>query len=182
MAKGIPRPGGRTRRLFTQRTAFQVGLALCGLASGAAGNYNSSVDKSDRLSVAWPIICIAFLCLFALARIGTHWWETESKQTPHDLEGCLHALHAILSIPSEEKDKIEPRLRITIHVPTEDGQELEQVLEYVGDQRKKGTAGQKFSVRSGIIGRVFREKEPCLIAQRKNPDHAQYVDELVKEW
>src|SRR5207237_856519 len=104
------------------------------------------------------------------------------KHTPHDLAGCLHALYAILMTGKEPgAASHDPGLRITIHVPTENGQKLQQVLDYVGAKRGETVAGSKLPAQCGIIGKAFREKQICT-AKRKNQDYMGYVRELVQEW
>jgi hypothetical protein len=118
-------------------------------------------------------------CLLVIVKTVVVWWHKPEKQPPHDLASSLHALQAILlagRVPSDP----DPRLRLTIHVPVEPDK-LEQVLDYVGDERGGKTAARVFSVHSGIIGRAFREKKAC-VGRRKNDDYVSYVRELVEDW
>ena len=73
-------------------------------------------------------------------------------------------------------------LRLTVHKPVKGGSELEQVIEYVGDQRcGKPSAGRRFPSQSGIIGEAFRNCE-TVVGDRIKPDYENYVKELVGKW
>jgi hypothetical protein len=95
------------------------------------------------------------------------------KESTHELEGCLHTLHAVLAPPEGS------RLRIAVHVPV--GETLEQVTEYVGVDPKHGRLGRQYPANAGIIGRAYRERE-VFVGRRVNDDYEAYVEELVMLW
>lgn len=106
-------------------------------------------------------------------KVGLGLAAARKKESPHELEGCLYTLHAVLA-------PIDPcRLRLAIHVPV--GEMLEQVTEYIGDQPKPGRIGRQFPANAGIIGRAFREKD-VFVGRRINDDYESYVRELVRDW
>ena len=178
MAKGIPRAGGRIKRFFTQATPYDIALAIVAVVPGAVagGNY-----LSDNKPVAgWCFLAAALTGgALAVAKLVIVYLNKPEEQPPHDLAGCLHALQSIL-LAGRDPTAPDPLLRLTIHVPV--GQDkLEQVLDYVGDQRGGTTAPRTFSAHSGIIGKAFREKKAC-VGRRKNDDYESYITELVEVW
>jgi len=76
---------------------------------------------------------------------------------------------------------VDPRIRITVLIPVNNGRDLEQVLDYVGDARGGKTAGRVFPAQSGIAGRAFREKVPWR-ATRSESEYGSYVQELIRRW
>jgi hypothetical protein len=95
------------------------------------------------------------------------------KESIHELKGCLETLDAIIR-------KESSRLWLTLHVPIDGGQRLEQILDYVGDTDGSRKAGRRFVAQSGIVGRALREKEPFRFS-RSSDDHEQYILELVRD-
>jgi hypothetical protein len=95
------------------------------------------------------------------------------KESIHELEGCLHTLHAVLRPPPQ------CRLRVALHRPVSDA--LEQVTEYVGDKPKAGRVGRRFPNNAGIIGKAYREGD-TFVAKRVNDDYEAYVRELITDW
>jgi hypothetical protein len=178
MVKGIPRPRGRIKRFFTQATPYDIALALVAVLPGGVGAWKF-FDDGKYLAGGLCLAAGILACLLAVVKPIVVWWHKPEEQPPHDLAGCLHALRAILLAGGEGKP--DPRLRLTIHAPVGDNQ-LEQVLEYVGDQRGgSNTASRTFSAHSGIIGKAFREKKAC-VGRRKNDDYESYIKELVEVW
>jgi hypothetical protein len=117
-------------------------------------------------------------CLLGAGKALAVYRRGQKRTELHDLSGCLHTLHAIMI--SDWKRATPPGLRLTIHVQI-NGDQIQQVLDYVGDERVKGTAGRIFSAQSGITGRTFREKA-VFVASRRNAAYEPYVSELVSDW
>jgi hypothetical protein len=152
-----------------------------GLASALRSWFSSKEpwDKADWAAVLYLIGGIVIV-LLASAKFYVEWNKAEHDETAHDLEGCLHAIHSVL-LGSYEGDD-DAGLRLTIHRPIEDGNKLEQIIEYVGDGRaKKKTAGRKFAAQSGVIGVALRTK---LLSEGSwnGQDYNELVNELVNEW
>lgn len=179
MAKGIPRPGGWTKRFFTEATPYELGIAGFAVVSGALSSAKYFDD--NKPSAGWILAVVtAGVFLLTVGKILVVWFFKEGgTRRPHDLAGCLHALESLLTVRGTNDP--DPHLRLTIHVPFNGGNQLQQVVEYVGDQRGGGTFGRVFPAQSGIIGRALREKKP-LVASRKNTDYLNYIQELVNEW
>jgi hypothetical protein len=176
MAK-IRRPAGWTWRLISETAVYEILGALVSMAIGfiAAGKFFA--DKQP--GVGWTFIVLTTLVgSFAIIKHVLAFLQKEKRHSPHDLESSLHALHAVLLVGKGDKAF---RLRITIHTPIDHNRKLEQLLDYVGDDQKRQTAGRTFPVQSGIIGKAFRSKQ-ALVAKRKNSDSRKYVEELVEEW
>jgi len=97
------------------------------------------------------------------------------------LTGCLHTLHAMLTATVQNGDP-EPGLRLTVHVPCNNGHQLQQLVDYVGHRRTdKPTAGRKFKMECGIVGRAYREGR-VYFACRENNDYEKYIKELTTAW
>jgi hypothetical protein len=108
-------------------------------------------------------------------------WREKAKSRRHQgLEGCLFTLYTVLLASSEQG--VAPELRLTIHVPVNGGNELEQLLNYVGgDPSKRTGAGRRTSQHCGIIGHAYRNNQP-LAASRESENYEDYVKELSQKW
>lgn len=101
-------------------------------------------------------------------------------ESPRDLAGCLHVLHALLQAKTRDRaNGHSSPLVVRLTVYRVDGEELEQCIPYVGG--KGGAAGRRMSIRTGVAGLVARTVE-AHAAQRTNLDWAQFEIELVKDW
>jgi putative methionine-R-sulfoxide reductase with GAF domain len=179
MAGGIPRPGGRVRRFLAQATPYDIGIAFAAAFIAYLGALKSF--EASKPSEGWAyIVAIAILLVLTITKHVVMWWGTEAKRSPDAIESCLHLMHDIL-IAGRPENAGDPKLRLTVHVPCDDGRNLMQILDYVGDQRRKRTMGRKFPVGSGIIGKAFREKQ-FISASRTNDNYETYVQEMVAKW
>ena len=167
----IPRPPGGVRWLLAQTGTYDV---LIGVFASAVGFSSAWIYASQGRHV------LAFLVgsgtvgvlFFTLIKQAVGLGAARKKESTHELEGCLHTLHAVL-VPGT------CRLRLAIHVPV--GEMMEQVTEYIGDKPKPGRIGRQFPVNAGIIGRAFRERD-VFIGRRVNDDYEAYIQELVRDW
>jgi hypothetical protein len=168
----IPRPRRGIRWLASQTSTYDVLITVFASLIGfsAAANYAAQ----QRVGLAWMVglatVCVLFL---TTAKHVVGLVQARKRESMHELEGCLHTLHAILAPPERG------RLRLAIHVPVKDS--LEQVTEYIGDTPKPGRVGRRFPANAGIIGRAFREHE-VFVGRRVNDDYEAYVRELVRDW
>jgi len=188
----IRRPRGRIWRFLCTPSPYEGLVAALGVVTGTVASISQYQNQHPRLGLALAISAAAVLPL-SLARTFFNWRAQARKETLHDLAGCLHTLLAVLTFAAQAVYEAEhyededappfndPRIRITVLVPINDGQDLEQVLDYVGDPRGGKTAGRVFPAQSGISGRTFRERAPWR-ATRLESEYTSYVQELVKRW
>jgi hypothetical protein len=106
--------------------------------------------------------------------------QQAKKESLHDLQGCLMTIHAILVAGESPEEVRQTGLRLTVHVAI-DAYRLQQVLDYVGDDRGGPTAGRVFQMQSGIAGRVYRTGK-AYAASRFAEDYENYVTQLVETW
>jgi hypothetical protein len=133
--------------------------------------------SQGRMRLAWAVGCATVgVLVFTGVKQTIGLAQARKRGSIHELEGCLHTLHAVLDPTAVEAPG---RVRLAIHVPAEGS--LEQVTEYVGDRPKAGRIGRRFPANAGIIGKAFREKE-VFVGRRVNDDYDLYVRELVKDW
>lgn len=181
MAERIARPGTQLQRLLAEATPYDIAIAVIAalVALPAASRY----FNDNQPLIGWLLIVCAVITLsLSVLKAVVVYRNKGAKQSPHLLESSLHVLHEVLLLAQEQDSDYQHGLRITVHVPVGGTDELQQVLDYVGDPRdgKRG-AGRKFSASSGIIGRALREKE-AFAARRKNDNYVAYIDELIREW
>lgn len=168
----IPPPPRGWRWAITQPPAYGILIALFAAPIGLSSAFN--YWSQGRTSVALLVIIGTLGVLsatFIQHLVGLA--AARKKDSMHELEGCLHTLHAVLAPPEHCK------LRLAVHRPVDDL--LEQVTEYIGDRPKPGRIGRRFPANAGIIGKAFREKD-VFIAHRVNDDYEAYVHELVTDW
>lgn len=110
--------------------------------------------------------------------------ENDKKDSPRDLRGCLHVVHRIVA----GHKSVEPGdawLRITVH--RVDGNELEQLVDYVGaidaNKDKGGSVGRRFSISTGIIGKVARSvgRNPLRVSRPRDMGFAEWQRYLIDE-
>jgi hypothetical protein len=161
----IPRYSNLLQKIWQDPSKWDFLIAIC---AGIGAVYSAVVDGKVVMAYAASALCLATLC----KAIATLRRNLKQKST-HELKGCLETLHAMIR-------KEDFRLWVTLHVPIENGQRLEQILDYVGDNEGK-KAGRKFPAQCGVIGQALRFKEPVRFV-RTSDDYGEYVKELVKEW
>ncbi len=176
----IPSPGRRFKWLTAETFVYDVAIALVAFGSSAAGAVKWFAES---LLLGWAMVLCAVLTLLAvMAKAIVQRRQQRAKESPSDLEGCLHVLRSVL-LMDVSLTRPDPQLRITIHLPTPDGSHLEQAVEYVGNNRGGSTKGRKFKSGAGIIGRCYRErKNELYIGVRTNDDPTAFIDELVSVW
>jgi hypothetical protein len=187
MAK-LPDPPRGLKRFFNSPATYDLMLGPIAVIGGWVTSYGLWLGQ--RHWSAGVLACATVITLI-LGLLRT--WVTLSKQIAErsqasDLEASLHTLHAIL-VHMPQQTTIEfgsgvppPSLRITIHRLVKEGEQLEQVVDYVGDnRRRKNTAGRHFSATSGIIGKAVREREPQ-VGRRVSDDREKFVKELILNW
>lgn len=131
---------------------------------------------------AW-LMGISSVCVLVAgnSKAAIGWFNQRAETEIHELEGCLHTLHAVL-MSDFGADAPQPNLRITIYRPVNGGQQLEQILDYVGRPKsKESKVGRRFPAQCGIIGMALREKKP-IVAERVNENHEAFIQELIRHW
>lgn len=168
----IPRPPKGVRWLFAQTATYDILIAGFASAIGFSSALSYAAQERPGLALLVGSATIGVLCFTVVKQI-VGLAAARKKESTHELEGCLHTLHALLS-PEDPC-----RLRLAVHVPV--GETLEQVTEYIGDKAKPGRVGRQFPANVGIIGKAFREND-VFVGRRQNDDYESYVAELVIDW
>ena len=171
----IPRQRKGIGWLFAQTTTYDILIAASASVIGfsAAANYASQGRRRTALLVGLATIAVLAL---SVVKNGLGLAQARKRDSVHELEGCLHTLHAVLD-PSSCDPPVT--LRLAIHVPV--GEMLEQVTEYIGVTARHGRIGRQFPANAGIIGKAYLENT-VLVARRVNDDYELYLHELVTEW
>ena len=163
----IPRKASVVARFFSDASPFDIGIAV---VSGAVAVYNAFA-KNDWLTA----VGAAIVCILAIGKAIISFRKNLSQKSLHELEGCLHTLHAMIH-------KENTHAWITLHVPIEKGQRFEQLLDYVSnDSSYSYGVGRKFAAQSGVIGAALNVKDAAL-AVRQNNDYEAYIRELKAHW
>ena len=176
MSRGLALPRPVWRRVLFSAFTWDLVIALCALPLACV-----AVERMrNEGTVGWWAYMFPLIATGAtLWKCYLNWKKDATTAQVHALEGALHVLNQCLRETSAASGTPDPRLRLTIHVPTDDGQHLVQLLDYVGDQRKKNTQGRKTRANCGVIGEALRNK--CLSrGSREDPNYERYVEELVK--
>ena len=156
--------------------ALFAGIAMAIQAASASWKDHGT---ADIWSAGFWILAAVGAFAFTLLKIVVQFFVRKHRDSPSDLQGCLYTLHAVLVDTHNGPD--DPMLRLTIHRPADDGRQLEQVIDYVGDSRAGRCVGRRFPSHTGIIGKVFATKKP-MVASRTTPDYSQYIKELTTTW
>jgi hypothetical protein len=171
----IPRSPTGVRWLFRQTATYDFLICIFASAAGFATALNYLSQQRPYLAIL--VGGATFLVLaFTAAKHAITFASESRKQSTHELEGCLHTLHAVLTPQYDDC-----RLRLAVHVPVVDEEVLEQVTEYVGDKPKPGRIGRQYPINAGIIGKAYREND-VFIGRRLNDEYEAYVRELITEW
>ena len=165
-----------TERWFTPliRESYSYDIAIATLT--ASLSIYKAVEPDATKGREWAVIGLsAATAILSVAKTVAAYKKRKRDRTTHELEGCLHTLHAML-IQDQPK---EIRLRVTIYAPKDEGN-LEQVVNYVGEDSERITSGRSFSNKCGAIGVAYRTKEPHKI-HRQEADWTRHQAILMKE-
>jgi hypothetical protein len=171
----IPRQRQGARWLFTQPPTYDFLIVTLASVVGFSAAVNYAAQGRRRLAIAVGAATIG-VWVFTVVKQLITLAATRKNESIHELEGCLHTLHAVLDPASSDPPVT---LRLAIHVPVKDM--LEQVTEYIGVDPKPGRRGRQYSANAGIIGKAFREND-VFVAHRSNDDYEMYLQELVEDW
>lgn len=175
----IPRVKHWASRILTSGQFYDALIAIFAMAGGSVASQKLIVD-GWRVA-GWLVAVSAFVvCALSILRAIVAYRYESKKRSLHELEGCLMIIHAVLAEDDRPDGQKEVGLRLTVHVAIDDHR-LQQVLDYVGDERGGRTAGRVFPVQSGIAGLVYRTRE-AFAAERFEEGYEGYVRELINDW
>jgi hypothetical protein len=173
----IPLPKSRLQRIWARPSTYDIGGLCAGIIASAGSAFRFFLDGRNDWGFALSGGAV-LQAIFGALKWRAALRDEVARDSTEDLVGCLHTLAAVLLYDVPDGD--DPKLRLTIHVPTGDGRLL-QICDYVGDQRVPKTAHRTFPVQSGITGKAFRERE-VITGSRENDDYESYIKELVSKW
>lgn len=148
-------------------------LAAIAIVPTSIGIYKLYTDGWSVLLFAVPVMVL----ILSARKFIQGMIKDSSEDHVHALEGALHVTHQLLMVCDNIAS--DPKLRITIHAVS--GNCLVQVLDYVGNQRSKRTAGRHTPANCGIIGLALKNKE-LATGNRMSTVLQDYHDELVDKW
>ncbi len=158
--------------------------AVAGVAAVVAGTFAiakelTSATRSTPQVYALGIALLGALSLstLAVARARRKDAKEAKQETPDDLRGCLHVLHAAVRAYKSAENPGDGWLRITVH--RLDGNTLEQSVGYVGSE--DGGAGRRFSINAGLIGRVARVGQVRRVDRPADMGLAEWLHYLVED-
>jgi hypothetical protein len=129
--------------------------SLTALAKELSAGQPNAVQLVALTSVLFSVVALGAL---KLAQSRYKDAKDDHRDSPRDLRGCLHVIHRIIAGHKRVQAPPEGWLRITIHRVLDNGNELEQIVPYIGaHDTKPSSAGRRFSIHAGLIGRVARE-------------------------
>jgi len=175
----ISRPQSPWKRVFQEVALYEALAALFAAGIGILGALRFFNSTPRESVLGW--LCVALVAgvlLATIAKISIQSKSSSRAQNPHELMGCLHTLHGILRESLQEGES-EPCLRLTVHLIIDEGDNLEQLLDYVGDNRGEHGAGRHFRASCGITGKAIKTKA-FVVAKRQNNDYSLYLRELVE--
>ena len=175
----IPAPKPRWQRIFGTTPLYDILVALSALVGGLVAGILLLQGPGHLRRTGGLVTIVAAVAIAALnvVKAVLQWRQISARNSPHELEGCLYTLYDILRL-SVPTDQAAPGLRITVHVPSSDGRNLVQAVDYVGSRRKTETAGRLIPISCGITGRAYRTKEPADL-QRAGDNNEEYIRVLV---
>jgi hypothetical protein len=176
----IPRVRHWIWRLLSASQFYDALIATFAATGGIVASQKLIVVDGWRVA-GWLVAISAFgVCALSILRAVVTYRQQAKRESLHELEGCLMTIHAILAEDDSPDCQKEAGLRLTVHVAISDHQ-LQQVLDYVGDERGGRSAGRVFPMQSGIAGHVYRMGRP-FAARRSEEDYEGYVRELMRDW
>lgn len=184
MAKPIfPRARSAFVKFFAKPHAFEFIAAWFASFGGTANAIRAfnAPEYQETISGFWVAWLWALAAggglLFTVCKVIATSLSKDDKST----DGLIGALTMLWgSMKARHRGVPNPRLRLTIFQLVGNDQ-LEQVLDYVGDARGGGKMGRRFNSRTGVIGNAIRTHQP-VVGNRETDDFEAYVRELVRDW
>jgi hypothetical protein len=178
---GIPTHRPFLKRIVIEPYLYDLLLALAALVSVGYACHRAAENEEGNWAIGLAAAGV-LICLVAVGKVCATAHKQGIQESRHELEGCLHTLHAVLTTGTTDKHG----LRVTVHVPLQNGAKLQQVLEYVGDPRGRHrgkTVGRTWASNWGIIGKVLTSgEEDCIVAKRESENYEQYISDLQSVW
>ncbi len=164
---------GKFRRFVRSKALTHALSGLLACATGIVGAMRYWTHPADRwLTIPLIVLSVAVFGLLLIRLRIDHQEESQASST-EPLRVTLEALRTIL----EDGEPSGHGLRLCVYV--REGDEFVQITDYVGDSG--GKTGRRFSIKSGIVGSVFRCGSPK-VAFAKLPKNRQLSDFLVAEF
>lgn len=146
-------------RFYRQPHTWVCGAeVIIAIGAGAVGAATTTRYWSDRQPwLAWVVgTATVAIVVFQVIKSIIQFRIVKRGKSLHQLAGCLETMKGVLEISSDEAHKAG--LRVTVYVPVEQGNKLEQVCDYVSSDpsRCRNTAGRSLPATAGVIGRAFQ--------------------------
>jgi hypothetical protein len=181
-------PGPQKERFYEKKYVVELIAVLPPLVTAAVGALVSLADPAKRILGWWLAGATGWLAVSSAIKVLHAAAQDRDRKRSTDYDGFFGALcvlyEAVRRCVGQERVS-DGTLRVTIHrvVPPKkrraEVEQLEQLLPYVGGTG--GMAGRRFSVRSGIIGKAARAKDP-FSSTRESDGHSDFVKELIHDW
>lgn len=182
-------PGPKRLRFYERKWVVEGIAVVPALLAALVGAVLSLTDPDPfKKQLGWLLLLGAlWLAVASVVKVLGAYAQDRAQQLSQDydgLQGAVQVLHAMLAKQLDLPPN-DGSLRITLHRVVflqrvaQPPQELEQILAYVGGPG--GGAGRRFSIRSGITGRVARDGVPYVFTRQGN-DYEAFVSEMVAEW
>lgn len=181
MIKGKKTPKLLEKKQIVEAVANIPPIATTGVSAWLT--YRSYRWTGIGLAIAALWLVVSWVMKFFNARAQDQ--EKRNEVSYDGFEGAIYALYATLSAHLKIPPGDDGKLRITMKrvvFPSNDEHEpeyLEQMLPYIGG--KGGDAGRRFSIRSGLSGRVALGGQP-LVAKRKGNGPDGFIKEMTNNW
>jgi hypothetical protein len=182
-------PDRKGERWYERKAVIEALATVPPILAAAIGALVSLSDRHKRAFGWWLAAGALWLVAASVAKVLHARAEDRQRKRTDEHDGLRAALHVLFATVCRaagiaEEERTSGRLRLIIHRvvmkgKSEPPEELEQLLPYLGGEGSP--PGRRFSIRSGIIGAAARRKS-AMIAVRRNPDHAGFVDEMIRRW
>jgi hypothetical protein len=170
--------------LFGDRTPFDVivvALSLVAAGRASLSLYEDGSVLGGTIAVLGGITVVYVALRRFKILVATVRRADQVKAVTSVLESLRFTLENAYKRDREDgSDLPNPRLRLTVLVP-KGTDSLEQVLDYVGDNRSGQTAGRLVPRSAGIVGKALENGE-LFAATRRAAEERAYIEELTKQW
>jgi hypothetical protein len=166
---GLQKPPWYTRKIllacFTGACAILVAVAAALSRNGEAATIGW-----------WATAGLAAKTVLELFAARHEDSKRNNHESPIDLTGCLHVLHAATTA-SKAMSPGDSSLRITIH--RLEGDDVCQIVDYVGG--KGDGMGRTFSSRCGVVGKAITSGKPWAM-HRDSDNFSDYINTMREQY